>query len=77
MAENNGGAQHRQALLEPHQLFSEAPWARHLRTQPGGGRVTEERRGISINRNGQDGGMVGTGEPESRLRNRGEDRNRN
>lgn len=25
VAENNWGAQHRQALLEPHQLFSEAP----------------------------------------------------
>lgn len=35
VAENNGGAQHRQALLEPHQLFSEAPWTRHLHSQPG------------------------------------------
>lgn len=37
VAENYRGAQHRQALLEPHQLFSEAPWAGHLHTQPGGG----------------------------------------
>ena len=37
VAENYGGAQHRQALLEPHQLFSEAPWAGHLHVQPGGG----------------------------------------
>ena len=37
VAENYGGAQHRQALLEPHQLFPEAPWAGHLRVQPGGG----------------------------------------
>lgn len=41
VAENYGGAQHRQALLEPHQLFSEAPWAGHLHTQPGGGRESE------------------------------------
>lgn len=35
VAQNYGGAQHRQALLEPHQLFSEAQWAGHLHTQPG------------------------------------------
>lgn len=41
VAQNYGGAQHRQALLEPHELFSEALWAGHLHTQPGGGRESE------------------------------------
>lgn len=39
VAENHGGAKHRQALLKPQQLFPEAPWAGHLHAQPAG--VTE------------------------------------
>lgn len=34
VAENDGGAEHRQALLEPQQLFSEAPCAGNLPAQP-------------------------------------------
>lgn len=38
VTENYRGTQHRQALLEPNQLFSQAPWAGHLPPQPGGSR---------------------------------------
>lgn len=38
VAENDGGAEHRQALLEPQQLFSEAPCAGNLPAQPERGR---------------------------------------
>lgn len=37
VAQNYRGAQHRQVLLEPQQLFSEAPWAGHLCSQPARG----------------------------------------
>lgn len=33
VAQNYRGAQHRQVLLEPQQLFPEAPWAGHLCSQ--------------------------------------------
>lgn len=54
VAENYGGAQHRQALLEPHQLFPEALWAGHLHTQPGSRSIK------SINRR-TEGGKVSPG----------------
>lgn len=38
VAENDRGAEHRQALLEPQQLFSEAPCAGNLPAQPERGR---------------------------------------
>lgn len=37
VAQHYGGAQHRQTLLEPQQLISEAPWAGYLHSQSGGG----------------------------------------
>lgn len=37
VAQNYRGAQHRQVLLEPQQLFSEAPWAGHLCSHPARG----------------------------------------
>lgn len=46
VAENYGGAQHRQALLEPHQFFPEAPWVGHLHVQPGRGQRVEEGEDI-------------------------------
>lgn len=43
VAQNYRGAQHRQVLLEPQQLFSEAPWAGHLCSQPARGNGKMER----------------------------------
>lgn len=40
VAKNDGGAQHRQALLEPHQFISEGLEAGNLQSQPAGS--TEE-----------------------------------
>ena len=79
MAENYGGAKHRQTLLEPHQLFSEAPEAWHLHAQPGGGRELQMVRILKKSRcyNAKKDGGSQYGQLKSRVGNRSEGRDRN
>lgn len=60
VAKNDGGAQHRQALLEPHQFVSEGLEAGNLQPQSAGSReeYLEEVSGLSVRTEMVTGGEV-------------------